>query len=61
MKYEILKDVVVLYVEDENDLRKAVANTLSKIVKQVYEANNAKNALKLLKQHILSIKIFAKI
>jgi diguanylate cyclase (GGDEF)-like protein len=52
MKYEILKDVVVLYVEDENDLRKAVANTLSKIVKQVYEVNNARDALKLFKQHL---------
>lgn len=46
MNKEILKNIVVLYVEDEDDVRDFTNKTLSKIVKKVVIAHNGRDGLK---------------
>ncbi|ADG94358.1 response regulator receiver protein [Arcobacter nitrofigilis DSM 7299] len=43
----ILKYLTVLYVEDDNEVRENITNTISNIVKKVYSASNAKEALEI--------------
>ena len=44
---EKLKHVTLLYVEDEEGIRKPMSNTLSYYLKEVYEANNGEEGLRL--------------
>ena len=43
----ILKYLTVLYVEDDDEVRENITNTISNIVKKVYSASNAKEALEI--------------
>jgi len=45
MNKEILKNYTILYVEDDEDVRKIAVEYLSRLCKKVYEAENGKEAL----------------
>lgn len=45
MQKEILKNYTILYVEDDDDVRKVAVEYLSRLCKKVYEAENGKVAL----------------
>ncbi len=45
MNKEILKNYTILYVEDDADVRKIAVEYLSRLCKEVYEAENGKEAL----------------
>lgn len=45
MQKEILKNYTILYVEDDEDVRRVAVEYLSRICKKVYEAENGKAAL----------------
>ena len=45
MNKEVLKNYTILYVEDDEDVRKIAVEYLSRICKKVYEAENGKVAL----------------
>ncbi len=45
MNKEILKNYTILYVEDDDDVRKVALEYLSRLCKQVFEAKNGKEAL----------------
>jgi len=47
MNKELLKNIKVLYVEDENDVREFTGKTIGAIVKEVIIANNGKTGLEL--------------
>ena len=47
MNKEILKNYTILYVEDDDEVRKVAVEYLSRICKTVYEAENGKVALNL--------------
>lgn len=49
--FEILKKIVVLYVEDEPELRNATALGLKKVCKEVLIAPNGEEAMKLFQMH----------
>lgn len=58
MKYEEkLKDVTVLYVEDEALLRTAIARFLKRRCKDVFDAENGKIGLELYKQYHFDVVI----
>jgi len=42
MNKEILKNISVLYVEDENDVREFTSKLLSSILRKVYTAKDGK-------------------
>ena len=46
MQEEILKDLRILYVEDEEDVRRNAVEYLSRISKEVLQASNGKEAIK---------------
>jgi len=46
MNKEILKNYTILYVEDDEDVRKIAVEYLSRLCKEVYEAENGKEALR---------------
>ena len=69
MNKEILKDICVLYVEDENDVRKFTAKLLDSLLKKVYVAQDGLEGLKIFEENkddrsnklrkiILKIEIF---
>jgi diguanylate cyclase (GGDEF)-like protein len=51
MNKEILKDISVLYVEDENDVREFTSKLLSSLLKKVYVAQNGLEGLELYKEN----------
>lgn len=51
MKKECLKNITLLYVEDEEDVRELTATFLSKFVHQVVSAKNGQEGLDLFKKH----------
>ena len=51
MHQEILKNLSVLYVEDEADIRRNAVEYLERICKNVYEAKDGKEALNVWKAH----------
>jgi DNA-binding response OmpR family regulator len=44
----ILKYLTVLYVEDDDEVRENITNTISNMVKKAYSASNAKEALQII-------------
>jgi len=46
----ILKYLTVLYLEDDNEVRENISNTISNMVKKVYSASNTKDALEIYDQ-----------
>ena len=46
LQKELLKDLRILYVEDEEDVRRNAVEYLSRIAKEVLEASNGKEAIK---------------
>ena len=46
MQKELLKDLRILYVEDEDDVRRNAVEYLKRIAKEVLEANDGKEAIK---------------
>ena len=57
MAIDILKKINILYVEDDDNVRKELTNLLSKLFKNVYTANNGLNGLKEFKKHENEIDI----
>lgn len=55
MSYEKLKNLTLLYVEDDNDTRKASATILEDYVGKLIVAKNGKEALELLTQHQIDL------
>ncbi|MDD3055513.1 MAG: diguanylate cyclase [Aliarcobacter sp.] len=51
MNKEILKDICVLYVEDENDVRKFTAKLLDSLLKKVYVAQDGLEGLKIFEEN----------
>jgi len=51
MNKELLKNIKVLYVEDENDVREFTGKTIGAIVKEVIIAENGKTGLEAFKEH----------
>ncbi len=51
MNKEILKDISVLYVEDENDVREFTSKLLGSLLKKVYVAQNGLEGLELYKEN----------
>lgn len=51
MNKEILKEIIVLYVEDEEDVREFTARTLSNLVKEIHVAYNGLNGLEMFTEH----------
>ena len=47
----MLSSIVVVYAEDEYDIRNQVATFLRRRVKEVFEAENGKEGLELIKKH----------
>lgn len=47
MQKELLKDLRILYVEDEDDVRRNAVEYLKRIVKEVLEAKDGKEAIKI--------------
>ncbi len=48
---EILKNFTILYVEDDNAVRKSAVEYLKRICKEVLEAENGKEAIRIWKEH----------
>ena len=46
MQKELLKDLRILYVEDEDDVRRNAVEYLKRIAKEVLEAKDGKEAIK---------------
>lgn len=46
-----LKDIVIVYVEDEDAIRSKIASFLKRRVKGVYEASNGKDGVELIKEY----------
>ena len=57
MAIDILKKINILYVEDDDNIRKELENLLSKLFKNVYTANNGLNGLKEFKKYENEIDI----
>lgn len=51
MNKEVLKDISVLYVEDENDVREFTSKLLSSLLKKVYTAQNGLEGLETFKEN----------
>lgn len=51
------KDFVILYVEDEIDIRETISKTLRMIFKKVHIASNGKEALDIMNKHKIDILI----
>ncbi|PUE65109.1 hypothetical protein B0174_04735 [Arcobacter caeni] len=51
MNKEILKDICVLYVEDENDVREFTAKLLDSLLKKVYVAQDGLEGLKIFEEN----------
>jgi len=51
MNKEILNNLVILYIEDENDIREFTFKTLSSIVKKVFVSQNGADALDIYKNN----------
>lgn len=51
MQQAILKNYTILYVEDDEEVRKVAVEYLSRICKKVYEAENGKVALNVWREH----------
>ncbi|MGM0519715.1 MAG: diguanylate cyclase [Campylobacterota bacterium] len=51
MNKEILRNISVLYVEDENDVRQFTAKLLGSLVKNVYDAQNGLEGLNIFEEH----------
>ena len=51
MNKEILKDICVLYVEDENDVREFTAKLLDSLLKKVYVAEDGLEGLKIFEEN----------
>lgn len=51
MQQAILKNYTILYVEDDEEVRKVAVEYLSRICKKVYEAENGKVALNIWREH----------
>ncbi|UEB49501.1 response regulator [Campylobacter curvus] len=52
---EILKDVRLLIVEDDDELRATLKDSVEKYVKQIFEYSNAKDALACFKQNDINL------
>jgi len=46
-----LEKVVVIYVEDEIEVREQIVTFLKRRVKEIYEANNGEEGLRLIEEH----------
>ncbi len=57
MLKKILKEIVVLYVEDEDDVRSFTAKTLSDLVKKVECASDGLSGLKIFKEYFQNPKL----
>jgi diguanylate cyclase (GGDEF)-like protein len=57
MNKELLKDISVLYVEDEKDVREFTSKLLGSLVKKVYSAQNGLDGLEQFKEHKESIDL----
>jgi diguanylate cyclase (GGDEF)-like protein len=51
MNKELLKDISVLYVEDENDVREFTSKLLSSLLRKIYTAQNGLEGLETFKNH----------
>lgn len=51
MSYEVIKDLTILYAEDEPTVRKITTKILSKYCDNIIEAENGEEALALYKEH----------
>lgn len=52
---EILKDVRLLIVEDDDELRATLKDSIEKYVKQIFEYSNAKDTLACFKQNDINL------
>ncbi len=57
MNKEILKNISVLYVEDENDVREFTSKLLGSLVKNVYDAQNGLEGLNTFEEHLDEIDL----
>lgn len=57
MNKEILKNISILYVEDENDVRDFTSKLLSSLLKNVFTAENGQDGLDLYKENINTIDL----
>ena len=55
MNKEILKNISILYVEDESDVREFTSKLLSSLLKNVFTAENGQDGLDLYKENINTI------
>lgn len=57
MNKEILKNISILYVEDESDVREFTSKLLSSLLKNVFTAENGQDGLELYKENINTIDL----
>jgi two-component system, cell cycle response regulator len=57
MNKEILKNITILYVEDENDVRDFTSKLLTSLLKNVFTAENGQDGLELYKKNINNIDL----
>ena len=57
MNKEILKNISILYVEDESDVREFTSKLLASLLKNVFSAENGQEGLELYKKNIDSIDL----
>jgi two-component system, cell cycle response regulator len=57
MNKEILKNITILYVEDENDVRDFTSKLLTSLLKNVFTAENGQDGLELYKKNINTIDL----
>ena len=57
MNKEILKNISILYVEDESDVREFTSKLLSSLLKNVFTAENGQDGLDLYKENINTIDL----
>lgn len=51
MEHQTLREITLLYVEDENDIRKSLSRFLGKRVKRLYVAENGAQGLEMFREH----------
>ena len=57
MNKEILKNICVLYVEDENDIREFTSKLLSSLLKKIYVAQDGQDGLNIFIENVNEIDL----
>ena len=57
MNKEILKNISILYVEDESDVRDFTSKLLASLLKNVFSAENGQDGLNIYKENIDTIDL----